>query len=169
MMNKCIYLSYIFCKSWYEPNGFHAEIPYSGIFVLVWTGLNAILKISHDHAFIIFCGQGAPASTGLIRRNLQGSPLKSRITAYISLVQSQLDYCSNIWDPHLKQDTGDSQKVQCKAACWAQGECENWQCDWAPMWQMLNCWWTVVVNLSSSVAPSTSFTGISAVLLPFAK
>ena len=45
MANKCIYFNDIFCKSWYEPNGFRAEIPYSGIFVLVWTDPNAILSL----------------------------------------------------------------------------------------------------------------------------
>ena len=45
MANKCIYFNYIFCKSWHEPNGFRAEIPYSWIFVLVWTDPNAILSL----------------------------------------------------------------------------------------------------------------------------
>ena len=45
MANKCIYFHYIFCKLWHEPNGFHTEIPYSWIFVLVWTDPNAILSL----------------------------------------------------------------------------------------------------------------------------
>ena len=45
MANKCIYINYIFCKSWHEPNGFRAEIPYSWIFVLVWNDPNAILSL----------------------------------------------------------------------------------------------------------------------------
>ena len=59
---------------------------------------------------------------GFIRRNLRGSPFKSRETAYISLVRSHLDYCASIWDPHLKQDSNDLEKVQRKAARWARGQ-----------------------------------------------
>ena len=46
MVNTCIYFDYIFCTSLYEPNGFRAKIPYSGIFVLVWNIPNAILSLN---------------------------------------------------------------------------------------------------------------------------
>ena len=59
---------------------------------------------------------------GFIRRNLRGSPFKSRETPYISLVRSHLDYCASIWDPHLKQDSNDLEKVQRKAAHSARGQ-----------------------------------------------
>ena len=41
---------------------------------------------------------------GFIRRNLRGSPLKSKCMAYTTLVRSGLEYAAPIWDPATKKD-----------------------------------------------------------------
>ena len=66
-----------------------------------------------------------PQRLGFIGRYLQDSPFKSHETTYISLARSLLDYCINIWDPHLKLDIDDLEKVQRKAARSAWVQCEN--------------------------------------------
>ena len=59
---------------------------------------------------------------GFIHRNLRGSPFKYREIAYQSLVRSQLEYCSTIWDPTLKCDQTKHEQIQRKAARWARGK-----------------------------------------------
>ena len=56
-----------------------------------------------------------------LKRNLRGSPFKCRALAYTSLVRSQVDYCASIWDPTLKRDINELERVQRKAARWVKG------------------------------------------------
>ena len=58
---------------------------------------------------------------GFLKRNLRGSPFKCRELAYSSLVRSQVDYCASIWDPTLKRDILELEKIQRKAARWVKG------------------------------------------------
>ena len=51
-----------------------------------------------------------------MRRNLTNSPQQSRLTAYISLVRSLLEYGAIIWDPHLKKDIDRLERIQRQAA-----------------------------------------------------
>ena len=55
-------------------------------------------------------------ASGLLRRNLSGCPIKLREQAYIALIRSRLEYCSAVWDPHLKKDINSVEAVQHRAA-----------------------------------------------------
>ena len=59
---------------------------------------------------------------GFIRRNLRGSPFKCREIAYTSLVRSQLEYSSVIWDPTLKKEANNIERIHRIAARWACGQ-----------------------------------------------
>ena len=52
------------------------------------------------------------STLGLLRRNLSGCPIKLREQAYIALIRSRLEYCSAVWDPHLKKDINSVEAVQ---------------------------------------------------------
>ena len=59
---------------------------------------------------------------GFLKRNLRGAPYKCRETAYVTLIRSQMEYCSSIWDPTLNKDSDSLEKIQRKAARWATGQ-----------------------------------------------
>ena len=56
------------------------------------------------------------STLGLLRRYLSGCPIKLREQAYIALIRSRLEYCSAVWDPHLKKDINSVEAVQRRAA-----------------------------------------------------
>ena len=53
---------------------------------------------------------------GFLRRNLKHCPTKLKETAYKSLVRSIVEYSATIWDPYLKKDTIQVEKIQRRAA-----------------------------------------------------
>ena len=53
---------------------------------------------------------------GLIRRNLRGSSQKLRQKAYQSLVRSQVEYCSSIWNPFTQKDIDKIESIQRRGA-----------------------------------------------------
>ena len=54
---------------------------------------------------------------GFVRRNLQNCPKETRLTAYISLVHSLLEYGASIWDPFdHKKDIDKLEIIQRQAA-----------------------------------------------------
>ena len=59
---------------------------------------------------------------GFIRQNIWGSPFKCREIANTSLVRSRLEYSSVIWDPTLKKDANNIERVQRIVARWACGQ-----------------------------------------------
>ena len=59
---------------------------------------------------------------GFLKRNLRGAPYKCREMAYVTLILSQMEYCSTIWDPSLKKNCDALEKIQRKAARWATGQ-----------------------------------------------
>ena len=57
---------------------------------------------------------------GFIKRNLKASPQELKRLAYISLVQSGMEYASTVWDPHLSKDKDSMERVQRRAAVGSQ-------------------------------------------------
>ena len=51
-----------------------------------------------------------------VRRNLKYCPEQLRRLSYISLIRSKLEYSSSVWDPHLRKDIDQLEKVQRRAA-----------------------------------------------------
>ena len=108
---KC-YIMSISCKSthFYQLDGHSLqqspENPYLGVTIsedLKWS--SNISKITKK----------ANPSLGFLKRNLKHSPLSCRMTVYISLIRSTLEYSSAIWDPYLQKDIDKLVKVQCQA------------------------------------------------------
>ena len=58
----------------------------------------------------------AKSTLGFLRRNLRKCPSKLKETAYLSLVQSTLDYAATIWDPYYVHDIDSLEQVQWHAA-----------------------------------------------------
>ena len=57
----------------------------------------------------------ASSTLGFIQRNLKKCPKVCKMTAYISLVRSTLEYGATIWDPYLEKDITKIEKIQRKA------------------------------------------------------
>ena len=60
--------------------------------------------------------QKANRLIGFLRRNLKYCPKVLKDTAYKSLVRSNLEYCSSIWDPHFEKDINQLDRVQRRGA-----------------------------------------------------
>ena len=89
------------------------ENPYLGVTIsddLKWS--SHICKITKK----------ANSTLGFLKRNLKHCPLNCRMTAYISLVRSTLEYSSVIWDPYLQKDIDKLEKVQRQAARFISGD-----------------------------------------------
>ena len=79
------------------------ENPYLGIL------LSEDLKWSKH---VIKTSKKAYSVLGFLRRNLKQCNLNIKSLAYKSLVRSILEYSATIWDPHLKKDTHELERVQ---------------------------------------------------------
>ena len=64
----------------------------------------------------------ATSTLGFLRRNLRKCPAQLKERAYIAFVWSTLDYASPIWDPFLKRDTNNLEKINRRAACFVTGD-----------------------------------------------
>ena len=58
----------------------------------------------------------AQRTLNLLRRNLHGCSVKTKQTAYKTLVRPTLEYASSAWDPHVGKQIDNLEKVQNKAA-----------------------------------------------------
>ena len=58
----------------------------------------------------------ANSSLGFLRRNLYNCPKSCRKNAYLALVRSKLEYGCIIWDPYLKTEIEQLEKIQRSAA-----------------------------------------------------
>ena len=55
----------------------------------------------------------------LLRRSMYGCSKEVKKRAYVALVRPHLEYCSPVWNPHLKKDCDKLERVQKRAARWA--------------------------------------------------
>ena len=53
---------------------------------------------------------------GFLWRNLSHCHSNIKKQAYVSLVRSTIEYCSSVWDPYLKKDIQELEKVQRRGA-----------------------------------------------------
>ena len=67
----------------------------------------------------------ANRSLGYIRRNIKSKGKDVRESAYNTIVRSQLEYASAVWDPHTKEHISKIEMVQRRAACWTFGNFDN--------------------------------------------
>ena len=58
----------------------------------------------------------ASSTMALLRRNIRHCPRECKMTAYLSLVRSNLDYGSTIYDPYLQQDVNKLERIQRQVA-----------------------------------------------------
>ena len=58
----------------------------------------------------------ASSTLGFLRRNLQHCPIECRKIAYISMVRSILEYGATIWDPYIKKEIDQLEKIQRRGA-----------------------------------------------------
>ena len=77
--------------------------------------LNHDLKWSHH---IDQVAAKASRKLGFIRCNLRGAPVGCKKLAYVTLVRSEMEYASIIWDPYTKCDSDKLEKTQWCAARW---------------------------------------------------
>ena len=80
------------------------------------------VKITHklcwsDH--ITSTAAKANRILSLLRRSMYGCNKEAKKRAYVALVRPHLEYCSPVWNPHLKKDCDKLEKVQKRAARWA--------------------------------------------------
>ena len=80
------------------------------------------VKITHklcwsDH--ITSADAKANRILSLLRRSMYGCNKEAKKRAYVALVRLHLEYCSPVWNPHLKKDCDKLEKVQKRAARWA--------------------------------------------------
>jgi hypothetical protein len=76
------------------------------------------LQISNDLKWSIHINnvyKKTNATLSFLRRNLRNVPENCRKTAYISLVQSVMEYGATIWNPYLKEDIDKLEKIQSRA------------------------------------------------------
>ena len=77
------------------------------------------LNIANDLSWTIHINnicKKANTTLGFLRRNVQHCPKEIRLTAYLSLVRSILEYAAPIWDPSTQKDIDKIEKVQRQAA-----------------------------------------------------
>ena len=64
----------------------------------------------------------ASQKLGFIRRNLRGTPTRSKITAYFTLVRAGLEYAAPVWDPYPRKDIDSIERIQRQAARWVKSQ-----------------------------------------------
>ena len=60
----------------------------------------------------------ASRTLNFIKRNLSKCSSQFKESAYLTMVRPQLEYASDVWDPHYVGDIMDLEKVQRRAARW---------------------------------------------------
>lgn len=100
--------------------------PYTQIYLMG----NEILQEKHDAKYlgitisdkldwsshVSVLAKKASNTLSFVRRNLKYCPKESKQLAYFSLVRSTMDYCAAVWDPHMKKDQDNLERVNRRAA-----------------------------------------------------
>ena len=89
--------------------------------ILQYVSTNPYLGVtlSEDLTFWRSCREHTKKGSrmlGFIQRNLKGSPSRLKELAYLTLVQSGLEYASVVWDPFLWREIDRLEKIQRRAA-----------------------------------------------------
>ena len=84
--------------------------------------------ISNDMSWNLHIGKVLSKANSKLhfpKRNLkiQNTALKEK--AYKAIVRPSVEYCSTVWDPHSKTQSGNLEKVQRRAARCVTGRCHN--------------------------------------------
>ena len=58
----------------------------------------------------------ANSTLGFLRRNLKTASEKAKITAYLSMARTNLEYCCSVWNPHHKEQIRKLEMVQRRTA-----------------------------------------------------
>ena len=67
----------------------------------------------------------ANSKLGFLRRNIKVKDADMRVKAYKTIVRPTMEYCSSVWDPHVKQQASSLEMVQRRAARWATSRYHN--------------------------------------------
>ena len=94
----------------YLTHAYHVPIPIKileSYYLWTYPGTNTTRLLATSRAYKLL---------GLIRRTLSSCHSTTTMTRlYVSLVRSQLFYCTQVWRPHLMRDILNIERVQCRA------------------------------------------------------
>ena len=80
--------------------------------------LFCILNVSDQHTYlgVIIVVTKASRTLNFIKHNLSKCSSQVKESAYLTMVRAQLEYASDVWDPHYVGDIMELEKVQRRAA-----------------------------------------------------
>ena len=97
--------------------------------ILTHTLASRLMKTWLGKNILVGSQKKASSSLGLIRRNLQVCPLECRKMAYVSLVQSLMEYYAtvSVWDPPLQKDFDKLEGIQRQGAWFIKKDYFSWE------------------------------------------
>ena len=85
-----------------------------------YLGVELQSDLKWDHHIKQITGK-ANRSLAFLRRNLPRCPEQTKERAYIALVRPHVESASAVWDPHLKKDIKEVEKIERRAARFVKG------------------------------------------------
>ena len=61
---------------------------------------------------VAYATKKAGSKLGMLRRQLNNTSSKTRLTLYKTIIQPKLEYSSSVWSPHLAKDQADLERIQ---------------------------------------------------------